>query len=112
MTGTLTGQCGAIVSIQSSMVGFISNATVLRADAFMTCVIGGPSILSPEGLAIAVWEKDLGAFNTIGTSGKIVKDAASAGNPWSADVASNSSPGTFGAIVQKLISVSKFIGLK
>ena len=60
-------------------------------------------------------------FPVIGAEGVLYVDAStsesyiwtgSAGNPWSALTADNNDAGTFGSLVQKLLTVAKFLGLK
>ena len=86
--------------------------TEFAALAHMNAEAGGPTPLSPEGLASAVWDTVLADHQEIGSTGKALNDAGSAGNPWSADLASNNTSGTFGYLVQKLLTVAKFLGLK
>ena len=103
---------GAIVDALASSSSTISVNAILSALANMTAEAGGAPILSPEGLAQAVWDKDITGFLTAGTAGKQLSDAGGAGNPWGASLASNNTAGTFGNLVQKLLTVAKFIGLK
>jgi len=63
-------------------------------------------------LAAAVWDKALADHQTAGSTGKALGDAGGAGNPWSADTSTNNTAGTFGALVQKLLTVAKFLGLR
>jgi hypothetical protein len=105
--------CGAIFSVTASSTCSISGrGTSLTALAFMEAEAGGPTELSPEGLANAVWDTVLADHVDTGTTGAALSDAGGAGNPWSADLSTNNTPGTFGAFVQKLLSVAKFLGLK
>lgn len=104
---------GAIVSsIASSSMTISGAASVLTALGFMEAEAGGPTELSPEGLANAVWDTVIADHLTAGTTGKALSDAGGAGNPWSALLASNNDPDTFGERVQKLLTVAKFLGLK
>ena len=95
--------------------------------------------LSPENLAAAVWNavatdyNDAGSMgeklndagsagnpwasaavdnNDPGTMGEKLHDASAAGNPWASELSSNNTPGTFGWLVQKLLTVGRFLGLK
>ena len=98
----LTASLNASMSISNSITTLVN----LSAD------IGGPAELSAEGLANAVWDTVIADHLTAGTTGKALSDAGGAGNPWSADLASNNDPNTFGERVQKLLTVAKFLGLK
>jgi hypothetical protein len=111
-SGVLAGTCGAIVPVFSSMSADLSAGNALTAFANIECSIGGPTPLSPEGLANAVWDTVLADHVDAGTTGAALSDAGGAGNPWSADLATNNTAGTFGGFVQKLLTVAKFLGLK
>lgn len=104
--------CGAIFSVLANSSGVITPSVTISALAHMNAEAGGPTPLSPEGLASAVWGASAADNNDTGTMGEKVNDASAAGNPWSADLASNNTAGTFGAFVQKLLTVAKFLGLK
>jgi hypothetical protein len=103
---------GGIIPVEASSALSITPNTTMTALANMIATAGGPPPLSPEGLAVAVWSENLSGYNTTSTAGKVLKDAGGAGNPWSADLASNNNPGTFGNLVQRLLTVAKFLGLK
>lgn len=66
-------------------------------------------MLATNLAAADVWNYATAGLTAPGTTGKTLVDA---GNPWSASLASNNTPGTFGYFVQKLLSVAKFLGLK
>jgi len=114
--GTITltnAQLGAIFSvlatanIQASGTG--SNLTAL---ANMEAEAGGPTPLSPEALANSVLDALLADHTDPGSVGEALNSIGAAGNPWSADLSSNNTAGTFGAHVQKLLTLAKFLGLK
>jgi len=72
---------------------------------------GGGSGPTAEEIADAVWEEVNSDHLTAGSTGEKL-NSASTGNPWEADLATNNTAGTFGAFVQKLLTVAKFLGLK
>lgn len=114
-SGSITvtnAQCGAIIDLLAQGNCSITPNMFLTALADMQCEIGGPTPLSPEGLAKAVWDENIADHLNAGSTGKALSDAGSAGNPWSAPLAGNNTSGTFGWFVQKLLTVGKFIGLK
>lgn len=104
--------CGAIISVLASANGVISPNVTITAIGSMEAEAGGPTALSPEGLANAVWGANASDNNDAGTMGEKLNDAGSAGNPWSALLVDNNAPGTFGWFTQKLLTVAKFLGLK
>jgi len=109
---TSSAAAGAKFSVTADATGQLSVSANLTALAFMIAEAGGPTPLSPEGLADAVWGAVAVDNNDPGTMGEKLNDAGGAGNPWSAELSSNNTPGTFGAFVQKLLTVGKFLGLK
>jgi len=69
--------------------------------------------LTELNLANVVWNALIANHLTAGTTGKALNDAGSAGNPWGTSVTGNTDPGTFGELVgKKLLTISKFLGLK
>lgn len=69
--------------------------------------------LTDSDLAKVVWDELIASHLTVGTTGKALSDAGSAGNPWSTPVTGNTTAGTFGELVgKKLLTVAKFLGLK
>jgi hypothetical protein len=115
--GSLTANLSAIVRLSSSISGFGSISANLKGTNTMSAAItiGGTGYLSNDDvsrLADAVWDEATADHSTAGTTGKALQDAGSAGNPWSALIASNNTPDTFGWFVQKLLTVAKFLGLK
>jgi hypothetical protein len=61
----------------------------------------------------SVWDELIANHLTVGTTGKALNDAGSAGNPWGTSVTGNTDPGTFGELVgKKLLTIAKFLGLK
>jgi hypothetical protein len=87
-SGSITvtqAQCGAIIDILASGSSSITPNMFLTALASMNCEIGGPTPLSPEGLAQAVW---------------------------SSKINENKESGSFGLFIQKLLNIVKFLGLK
>lgn len=111
---TLVGsaQLGGIFSLAASGAISTSSSSFLSALAWIEAAAGGATPLSPEGLANAVWQSTSVSQNDPGTMGKLLNDASAAGNPWSADTTTNNVSGTFGALVQRLLTVAKFLGLK
>lgn len=131
-TGTISNAALIAVSSLASALsgsGSITNAN-LSATVPLAASLAGSSTLSPSlkgygslsasiqigqatGLSASdVWNYDISAINTAGTAGDALNNASSAGNPWSAELVDNNDPGTFGAFVQKLLTVAKFLGLK
>lgn len=112
LTLTTNVNIQAIIDVLAAGNGAITPTAILTALAHMNAEAGGPTPLSPEGLASAVWDTILADHQITGSTGKALSDAGGAGNPWSADLASNNTVGTFGYLVQKLLTVAKFLGLK
>lgn len=69
----LSAQLGGLFNLSASGSMVLTPSVVMSALAFMTAEAGGPTPLSPEGLASAVWSESLGLYTTAGTAGNIVK---------------------------------------
>jgi hypothetical protein len=105
--------CGAIFSVTATTSGVASGTgSTLTAKANLSADAGGPTPLSPEGLANAVLDALLADHVDAGTVGEALNSIGAAGNPWSADLTTNNDPGTFGERVQKLLKKAEFLGLK
>lgn len=105
-------ELGAITDMVSSMSAGMSEDLLLTALAFIECEITSLQELSPGSLANAVWSSIATDNNDSGTMGEKLNDAGSAGNPWDSLLVDNNTTGTFGWFIQKLLTVSKFLGLK
>lgn len=68
------GDLGAIIDMVMSENILITQNINLQAAGSMVSVIGGPNPLSPEGLAEAVWSKNLSSYMTDETAGKLIKE--------------------------------------
>jgi len=109
---TPSATLGGIIPAAGSSSCTLTPSVTISALAFMEAEAGGPTPLSPEGLADAVWDTLLSDHQDTGTAGKALSDAGGSGNPWSALLADNNDTGTFGERVQKLLTTAKFLGLK
>jgi hypothetical protein len=120
--GTISAaQLGAIVQLAATLSGngTISAATmkgILSMSASITVSdIAGLVIVgttTKQEVAEEVLTSQLSAYSDTGNVAEGIENAGSAGNPWAALTADNNDPGTFGAFIQKLLTVAKFLGLK
>ena len=108
----LSAQLGGIIPVSASSTLAVTPAVTMTALAGMEAEAGGPTPLSPEGLAQAVWNALIADYGDAGTTGKALADAGGAGNPWAALLASNQDPGSFGEHVQKLLKTTTYLGTK
>lgn len=107
-------QLGAIIDMLASLNASFNltnanNFATANIEADLSVTTG---TATPQQIAAEVWDTILADHQTVGSTGKALNDAGSAGNPWSASLSSNNTPGTFGYFVQKLLTVAKFLGLK
>jgi hypothetical protein len=74
-TLTITGNAsiGGIIPVTASSSCSITPSVAMSALAFMIAEAGGPTELSPEGLAAAVWNEALADYTTSGSAGNLVK---------------------------------------
>lgn len=116
ITGVLqlaaSGTLGGIFPTYAQGTFTLNENAVLTARAYIQANAGGPTPLSPEGLANAVLDALLADHNLAGSVGEALNNIGASSNPWDADLASNNSPGSFGERVQKLLTTTKFLGLK
>lgn len=115
----LSAQLGGIFSVYTNGTISITPTAVLSALAFMEAEAGGPTPLSPEGLAAALWNSSSTTYNDPGTMGALVNAAGGSASPaiiaaaiWDELVVSHTVSGTYGEKVQKLLTLSQFLGLK
>jgi hypothetical protein len=96
-----------------NLVGANSNVgDVVNLNSVSVRAANSAGLTDPD-LATAVWNALIANHLTAGTTGKALSDAGSAGNPWGSPVTGNTDAGTFGELVgRKLLTVSKFLGLK
>lgn len=107
-------QLGAIIDMLAALNASFNltnanNFATANIEADLSVTTG---TATPQQIAAEVWDTILADHQIAGSTGKALNDAGGAGNPWSASLASNNTPGTFGYFVQKLLTFSKWIGLK
>jgi hypothetical protein len=112
MTLAANALAGGIFPITADSTMSLSPSVTLTAQAFMEAAAGGPTPLSPEGLASAVLGSLLADYTDPGTVGEALNNVGASSNPWSADLASNNAANTFGERVQKLLTKAQFLSLK
>jgi hypothetical protein len=75
MTLTPSASLGGIIPVTADAVCALTPSVDMTALAFMEAEAGGPTDLSPEGLANAVWDTALSDHQTTGSAGKILTQA-------------------------------------
>lgn len=109
---TTNALCGAIITSIATGACALSPSVVLTALGHMTADAGGPTELSPEGLANAVLDALLADHILPGSVGEALGNVGASGNPWSSDLSSNTTPDTFGEAVQAILKKVKYIQVK
>lgn len=112
MTLAASALLGGLVPVVASGSTALSPSVTMIARAFIEASAGGPTPLSPEGLANAVLDALLADHNISGSVGEALNSIGAASNPWSSSLAANNAPGSFGERVQKLLTTAKFLGIK
>jgi hypothetical protein len=113
--GTMTGVANATAALTSgtsvtaaltalgNLVAGITTSDAIAgsmgATGSMTADITSFSELSPENLAIAVWNALIANFQAAGSTGAALSAAGSAGDPWSTALPGAYGAGTAGALV-------------
>lgn len=103
---------GAKVSSVANGTLILSGSTELTALAFLDADGGGPQELTPQALANAVLDALLADHNIAGSVGEALNNIGASSNPWSSLLSANNDPGSFGERIQKLLTETKYIGLK
>jgi len=100
-SGDLTGSLRAIGHLISEINATATLSPEMNATANMEATITSDTPLSPNSLAAAVWSALAADFNESGTMGQKLNGAGSAGDPWTTDLDSYTTPGTAGALMKK-----------
>ena len=111
-SGDITAALGALGGMVADIIGSGTMEGIPYAKGYLEAAILSYSTLSPENMAAAVWNSIVADFQSSGSTGKALSSAGSAGDPWSGIMAGYTDDATFGAFVKKLLTTSKFIGLK
>ena len=110
-TADLTNVVNLLASISGS--GNITTADVTTLINLSASIGNGTAEnLTYEGIAVAVLDALLADHNDAGSVGEALNNVGAGGNPWASALSSNTTPGTFGERVQKLLTTAKFLGLK
>lgn len=113
-TGALnTPILGAISGVSSSFNASISltSGSMANSIGHMNANILPYTELSPESLAAALLNSLLAEYNDPGTVGEALNSIGTASNPWSSDLSSNNTPGSFGARLQQILTLAQYMGI-
>lgn len=111
-SSTLAAGVRLIVDMESDIAGSSTVAAGITGLSSMSVAIASYTELSSEGLAAAVWSAIATQNNVAGTMGEKWNDSGSAGPPWATTVPGAYAEGTAGALMGKLLTTAKFLGLK
>lgn len=111
-SGDLTGSLGALANAVASIIGTgsVTNGD-LRAIANVSAniIVGEQGVLTPQGLASALWNAVASEYNSSGTMGNKLNSAASGGVDlnaladavWDEDLSTHTTTGSAGKLVDK-----------
>ena len=85
-----TDTAGSIIARGVGSISGTTGGTTITSDDFLN-----RSVISDS-----IWDEVTSDHQSVGSTGKALSNAGSAGNPWGSDTASNNDPGTFGELVQ------------
>lgn len=111
-SGTIAANISALVPMAAALIGLASNSSNLTGVGRLEADLTPFTELSPESLAAALLNAALASYNEAGSVGEALNNVGASGNPWASDTSSNTSAGTFGELVQKLLTKGQFLGLK
>jgi len=98
LTGSLGALAGAVATITASntFTAGVSALANVSSDIYVN-----QSQLTAEQFVRANWNAVAADYNTSGTMGQKLNGAGSAGDPWTTDLDSYTTPGTAGALMKK-----------
>ena len=123
-TGSLTGELGALAGAIAALTGTGTFAAGADGPASISADVTPYTTLSPESLARAVWAAEQAGYLTPGTfgynldapvtsiGGGSLTEAGIADAVWDEATAGHTADGSFGRLVQRLLTVAKYLGLR
>ena len=112
-SGSFTASIGALGGVTAALAGTGTLTAASYATGTLEADIPGEEgALTAGSIAAAVWDALALDNNDAGTMGEKMNDAGSAGDPWSTTVPGAYAEGTAGALMGKLLTTAKFLGLK
>lgn len=112
-SGTMAGAIGALGGVTAALAGTGTLTAASYATGTLEADIPGEEgVLTAGSIAAAVWDALALDNNDVGTMGEKMNDAGSAGDPWSTAVPGAYAEGTAGALMGKLLTTARFLGLK
>ena len=121
---TADGTLGALAGALADLLGTGALTGDIDGPAYMSADITPFAALSPENLARAVWEAEQSGYSTPGTfgdnldapvssiGGGSITEAGIADAVWDELISGHTSSGSFGWLVQRLLTVAKYLSLK
>lgn len=100
--GNLTASLGALAGAVATLTGTGSMSGDTTAKASLSAdIYVNQSTATVNEIVAGVWNALASDFNTSGTMGQKLNGAGSAGDPWTTDLDSYTTPGTAGALMKK-----------
>lgn len=99
--GNLAGAMALLIPLNATLSGIGEITANLKGNADLQATIYvNQSEATTQQLVDAIWNAIAADYNTSGTMGQKLNGAGSAGDPWTTDLTSYSTPGTAGQIVR------------
>lgn len=98
MSGSLGALAGAVATLSGT--GNLSGSSTAIANVSADIYVNSGTATTVE-IVDAVWNALAADYNTSGTMGNKLNGAGSAGDPWTTDLDSYTTPGTAGALLKK-----------
>ena len=100
--GDLDGSLSLLIPLNAELIGIGSMTADLKGNADLSAVIYvNQSEATVQQLVDAFWNATASEYNSSGTMGQKLNGAGSAGDPWTTDLSSYTTPGTAGALMKK-----------
>lgn len=100
--GEITSALQLLAFVASNLTGTGAITATLRGTATLEAEITPFTTLSPENLAASVWNSVAASFNSSGTMGEKLNNAASAGDPWGTALPGSYASGEAGQILAQI----------
>lgn len=100
--GNMTGALGALANMvmEANGAGTMTSGITAKGNMSMDIYVN-QSTATVNELVAGVWNALAAEYNTSGTMGQKLNGAGSAGDPWTTDLDSYTTPGTAGALMKK-----------
>lgn len=112
-SGNISASMSMLIPLVASLSGTGTLTGNLKGNADMAAhIYVNSGTATTQELVAAIWSAIASDYNESGTMGNKLNGAGSAGDPWTTDLSSYTTPGTAGKTLKDKLSKGQFIALK